>query len=288
MRTPLAHLLAATLAVFGMAAHAGVIDLGKAGDYTMLASAAGAGGQPGLLQLGSESLITGNIGGRGSVQLASGAQISGRADGGSFTIGAGASVNGGTQVVSNTDWNAVQADLVAASNAARALGGSELGFINTSRTLTGNGGLNVYHSQQGMLLGAGSFLTLSGGADDVFVINVASLMNVGSGAGILLDGVRAENVFFNFYGYANNGSYSYQMASIFGGASFAGNLLAPNMFVSIGDGATLNGVRILAGSIMGNVQVVTPPDEEPPVDVPVPATLLLFAGGLLLMRRRPH
>jgi len=70
--------------------------------------------------------------------------------------------------------------------------------INTTRTITGNGGLNVINV--GSIVLVKKVLTLSGGANDVFIINVSGDCSIGSAQVVLAGGLKASRVLWNFLG----------------------------------------------------------------------------------------
>ena len=184
------------------------------------------------------------------------------------------------------------ADVSAASAQALNLGktGTNLGAINDSTTLNATGSLNVFNINGSINLNNGKNLTLKGSASDQFVINVSNDFFlckdafIGCDAGIILDGVSADNVLFNMYG-----SGLAQVNGDFVGAMRGNFISAGNFSWILGDGMVFDQVRILAGNIpTANVQDVfgiTPPK----VEVPEPSVLLMFGLGLLglgIARRR--
>jgi hypothetical protein len=259
--------------------YAGPIDLGKAGDYTLLATGTSVwNGAPlyGNLVLGSEAYIHGNVGVRDELNMGSGAIIYGDADFGSVNYGAGTSIMGSATQQNATFWDDLYQDLKSASQSAKALGGVNAGYINSSQTFNSQGDLSVFNIT-GLNLTAGNSLTLKGSANDVFIINVDYFgFMLGGGAAIILDGISAENVLFNMHGLLNAGHVNVAAGTM------KGTYIAPDAYMQLGDGLDLEGVRFLGAGISGNLQTVHGfPGATPPVEIPEPSMLLLLGLGLL-------
>jgi choice-of-anchor A domain-containing protein len=259
------------------------IDLGKAGDYTLLATGTDVHhGQAmyGNLELGSEAYIHGKVGVRNTLNMAHGSIVYGDADFGDLFQNPGASIQGDANTQGAAFWDALYSDLKAASQAAKALGGVNAGYVNSTQTFTSQGALSVFNIT-GLNLSAGNSLTLKGSASDVFIVNVDYFgFMLGGGAAIILDGVSAENVLFNMHGALNNGHVNVAAGTM------KGTYIAPDAYMQLGDGLDLDGVRFLAAGISGNLQTVHGfPDSTPPVVPPTvvsePSILLLFGMGLL-------
>ena len=99
--------------------------------------------------------------------------------------------------------------------------------IQSSTTITGNGGQNVINVGY-ILMNSGGTITIQGGALDTFIINVQSGMVLGGGASIVLSGVQPAEVLFNFPGGTGLG---------LGSSTTAGIFLSPNneIYISAGN-----------------------------------------------------
>lgn len=275
--------LACTLA--SSAVFALPVDLGNAGNYTLLATGTSVWyGQPmyGNLELGSEAEIYGNVGVRNTLNMAHGSVIHGDADFGSLTQNPGANIDGTETQQGSAFWDALYVDVKSASQAAKALGGVNAGYINSTQTFNRQSDVSVFNIS-GLNLSAGNSLTLKGSLDDVFIINVDYYGFVlGGGAAIILDGISADNVLFNMHGVLNAGHVNVAAGSM------QGTYIAPDSYFQLGDGLDLDGVRFLGAGISGNLQTVngiTPPK----VNVPEPSALFLIGLGLIglgVARRR--
>jgi hypothetical protein len=116
------------------------------------------------------------------------------------------------------------ADAVAASAAYAALPPTQvMGNLNNDMSITGTGGVNVVKVNS-INYGTGDVLTLAGGPNDVFVINVAGNFRFQSGA-LQLQGVTPDRVIFNVPTAGNNVTISGE------NSVFRGTILAPNRTV---------------------------------------------------------
>ncbi len=131
------------------------------------------------------------------------------------------------------------ADAATASAAAAALAPTQtFKTIKKPTTIQGNGGLNVINVDGDIH----ASLTLSGSANDVFVINVNGDLSLNFKDSLTLSGgVTANNVLYNFVGRHGN-------ISIHSGAVVNGTLLALRYEVEIG--GTVNGEVIAGGEVI--------------------------------------
>ena len=256
-----------------------VVELGSAEQYTMAV-----GGANSSIILGSEAEIFGGVGANWHLALASGAKIHGNTCTASLAVGAGASVDGKKGLCGQLGQDISSANQQAALFVDHA---QNLGAINETTTLSA--GLSNSYTIDSLMLETGEFLTVYGNSSDKVIINILGNAKVGSGAGILLKGgLTSSNVLFNF---ANAGFSAFE----FGGAHINGTFLADQGAFILGDGATLNDVRLYTNRIMSaNVQVVRTkelvivPDTDIVVEVPEPETFALFLAGLFFLLIRTN
>ena len=114
------------------------------------------------------------------------------------------------------------------------------GDITSSATFVRTGQRTVIAATSIDLQGPGENLTLFGGPDDVFIINVSGLYHQSGGDIILLGGLTANHVLFNLTGQAGS------LVEILNASAVAnGTFLAPLRNFDVGH-ATVNGA-IIAG-----------------------------------------
>jgi hypothetical protein len=110
---------------------------------------------------------------------------------------------GGTTItcgIVRMSMSSIQNAALAASNAAASLTPTQtFNSITSSQTIVGNGGQNVILVTQLIHLSGGN-LIISGGSSDTFIFNVTQGLQLDGGANIVLQGVPATNVLFNFPG----------------------------------------------------------------------------------------
>ncbi|BAW80140.1 hypothetical protein TAO_0770 [Candidatus Nitrosoglobus terrae] len=123
-------LTAITLLVISNTSLAISIDLGTAGNYTLLAT--GSGGWYGDLNLGSGANIEGNVGAHNSLELGASATVSGDASYGNLSLGANASINGSSTQEGASFWDNLHSDLRSISDQAYSYTGIDKGYIGTS------------------------------------------------------------------------------------------------------------------------------------------------------------
>lgn len=273
-------------------AAAAPIDLGAAGDYTLLSAGSIWDGR-GSMNLGSDAKVVGNVGARWTVGTAPGVEIDGDLHGGSIVSAPGLVVTGEIRTLSDSEWDVIFNDLSAASNSALALASSGLTVagVNNSSVFSASSDFNVINIDGSIDLSDGESLTISGDANDEFVINVSGdLFLCGDtfsncDASIVLDGVDADNVLFNFYGDGVakvNGDIDGDMDGI-----MSGNFISAGGFDWIlGDGMIFDDIKVLAGNIpVANVQGVG----GITTSVPEPSSIVLMLMslfGMALVRKK--
>jgi hypothetical protein len=116
-----------------------------------------------------------------------------------------------------------------------------------------------------------SDVTLSGGANDVWIFQIAGTLGISPDTKVILDGgAQAQNIFWQVAGQATLGTTS----------QFSGIILGKTAIV-IQTGATLNGRALAQTAVTLDANAVTEP-------IPEPCTVLLLGSGLvgLLASRR--
>jgi hypothetical protein len=93
-------------------------------------------------------------------------------------------------------------------------------------------------------------VTLSGGADDVWILQIAADLTVNNNAIVTLAGAQAKNIFWQVGGGTG--------VSLGTGCSFEGNILAAKAIV-INTGATLNGRALAQTNVTLDANIITAP-----------------------------
>ncbi|MBW2269632.1 MAG: hypothetical protein JRH16_13745 [Deltaproteobacteria bacterium] len=201
----------------------------------------------------------------GKVSISGDADIDGfigHHSGTSVDISSG-TVHGG---VTQMDMSDPVDDVKAASVALAALAPTQtISSITSSRTITGNGCVNVIRVNNEISLGSGT-LTLEGGGDDYFIVNVSKGISIGGDGAIVLDGVMPQHVIFNLVGGGDDVSLS-------GSADVWGTFVNVDKGISVSGDATNRGAYYagetlsLSGeaTFYGNPFYCEPP--EPPAGI---------------------
>lgn len=231
--------------------------------------------------------ITGNVGiaPNGNFNFSGGSIIDGTIHAGAgatLSISGGSSATGGIVQPSSVVTQAITDAHTAASYYAGLAPTQTLASITSGGTFTGNGGLNVY-SVTGSLSLSNTTLTLSGGANDIFVFNIYGGANTLSVSNIALSGISASQVLFNLIG-------SGTQLTTTGHSNTAGVFLAENGAIDIQGG--IHTANFIAGNSLTwqsgvIVTQATTYDVQP---VPELGSVVMSGGavllvGLLLWRR---
>jgi len=203
-----------------------------------------------------------------------------------MNINGGITVQSLAQAVSDVKLaNTTAASLAAnAGNTFASIGSSAATFTDVNGTANAFGGKNSVFSVTGNIniTNPSKDLTISGGLNDFFIINVGGDVTVSNGAILLSGGITPDHVLFNFTGAT--GSVNLSNAS----STLHGIFLAPQSSQSIHlTPRTVNGV-IIGDTIhtSSGPNVNLPPGGG--FGVPEPASLGVLGLGVigLLMRRR--
>jgi hypothetical protein len=167
---------------------------------------------------------------------------------------------GGSIVVDSALLTQADQDALQASSLAAALTPTQtFGSISTATTVTGNGDVNVIAINGNIT----ASLILSGGTNDVFVVNVTGSLNLrGSSVLGLAGGVTADHVIYNFVGRHTITARAQNVLN--------GTLLAPHGSFNL-NGTTVNGEIVaggagvlLTGGAWVNQVTFTPPVAQQP------------------------
>lgn len=234
------------------------------------------------------TVVNGNAGvdGNGSLSFTGGGVINGEIDAGSgasLTITGGSTATGGVMQSYASMSQVVQDAQNAAAYYAALTPGQTLSSLGTG-TLTGSGGLDVYQINGDLSLSR-SNLTLSGGANDFFVINITGAINLSGGSNILLNGISPDQVVFNLIGTGTKMTTT-------GESDTNGIFLAENGAINISGG--VHDSEFIAGGALtwqSGVQVTQAAAALVPVPELAPwqiasLALALVAGFEFIHRRR--
>ena len=204
----------------------------------------------------------------------SGGNNGGLSDGGVLFHDSSANISGSLQnpitqsLVSNSTTQAAATIAQNVSNFASSLAATQtFTTINNTKTITGNGGLNVIDVANIQ----NAKLTLSGTANDFFVFNVSGAVNTNQPM-TLTGGLTAANILFNLTGtgtvfQTSGGDVSYGTYLAVNGGKFQfSNLNLTGRLINIG-----GDVQLVSGSSI------------PVVPVPEPGMFGLVAVGTLLL-----
>ena len=211
-------------------------QLGPAAGFSVL------GLQGANIQLGGQLTIAGNvgIGANGQIDVSKSDNFPGTlfADPtANVQISHGSGFAGG---VVTQSMSAIQSAALAEATAVGALTPTQtLSQINGPTTITGDGGQNVILVNGSVNLSSGQNLTISGGANDIFIFNIAGGFDLNN-ANVVLNGVSANQVLFYFPGSGDQIQTN--------NANLSGVFLAPGRNISI-MGGTSTAEFISGGSI---------------------------------------
>jgi len=253
----------------------------------------------------SASKVTGNLGiyDNGRYEKTAGALVVGDVYlGAGATSSIGGPAGSGGVLHPDTDLSqeltaSLQASLDAAGlTTTQALGLVNNGFIDgdatndNSRTLTGNGTLNVY-SVTDLTLSGTHKLVLSGSPTEYFIFNITGDFTLTGSSGILVaDGTQIDHVLFNILGDGDLVNITSGGAGQVVDRGIYGTILAPDRDVRMHGrqiGAIFgNDISIGSGSFFlqdtfdGPNTPETEPDPPPPGIIPEPGSFMLLGMGL--------
>ena len=179
---------------------------------------------------------------------------------------------GGSVIVDFSDLQTAVNDATSAATTAAGYTATQtFGTISSATTITGNGGLNVIDINGNIT----NSITLKGGASDIFVVNVTGSLTLTGATGLLLSGINADQVLYNFDG--SSGNISAQV-----GNTLDGTLLAPKYTITNGDG-NYTGEIIASGNISLLSGATVTADDFIGVSSPEPGTMVLIGSGLIAL-----
>lgn len=224
--------------------------------------------------------ITGNVGiaPNGNFNFSGGSIIDGTiyaGAGANLSISGGSSATGGIVQPSTLVTQAIADAQSAASYYAGLTPTQTLAGITSGGTITGSGGLNVFQVTGSINL-SNTVLTLSGGANDIFVFNVLGGNNVLSRSNIELSGISASQVLFNLIG-------SGTQLTTTGHSNTSGVFLANNGAIDIQGG--VHTADFIAGNSLTwqSGVIVTQATSYSVAPVPELSSIAMSGGAVLLL-----
>lgn len=146
------------------------------------------------------------------------------------------------------------------------------GTVNGATSINGNGGLNVIDIGGGINLNNAN-LTLNGGANDYFIINVAGNMTLTGTASLNTNGVALDHILYNFV--SANAQINTHVGDVVNGILLA---------IGTSSAMTLDGIfngELIGGGKISLLSDATVNGLSTPAPVPEPASLALIAVALL-------
>ena len=268
--------VAAALAFTG-SARASVVNLGQAGQFTLLALGGsiddsgpiGPQGNPyningpvGVVTAGEKFQASGSVRYSGPVYLHSGVTYNSSAPGVPQPTMSNAVDNMLTQAAH---------DAFAASSFASGLAATATyGTINSDLTISeANNGHYVFNIDT-ISFSGGKALTLNGTKNSTFLLNVSSGITLSPGSIVLSGGLTADNVLINY-----TGTKDVQFSGGGNSSQVFGTILAPNATVGLHPG-------FVAGSIIANAITMSSGADVVPVPEVAPSSLIFGFLGLLV------
>lgn len=286
--------LAALVSLVAPAAALADETLGAAGSFAMFADGVLGSGDTTTINLNNYT-IKGDLGAPmitgaapntydGNVYYTGGTQPAGTISGGSFITGSTAS----------TLISQAQSDATSFSNYAAGLTATQtLSGISSNITVAGNGGVNVIDVNGDITSG----FKVSGGANDIFVINVTGTLDINSGiaADISGTGVTASHIIYNFIGTTPDTTVTTMvpdtingtLLSVDGDYKFALDSLVNGGAIDLFNGGTaITGMSAQTQFGTGNFFTGIPTATPEPASVVMMLIGGGMAGGFVSYRRR--
>jgi hypothetical protein len=169
------------------------------------------------------------------------------------TVSGPGNVTGGTQIA-----NLQQAvtDAINASNSFAGMAATQMfSSLSAATTITGNGGNNIIDITGGINLNNAN-ITLSGSANDRFILNITGSMSLtGTASVVLTGGLTTSDVVLNFTGSGTsinthvgdviNGIVLAPQTSMTLDGIFNGKLIGGGSILKLMSGATVNGITVV-------------------------------------------